>query len=94
MHPQKAVIKNVLLHPEARKRSLRYHDLNTVICLAYFRGSSSMVDNTKAASLEPSYPMGTDSPVWWNAGDGEVDFENALGRWWLAGREVEAYECL
>jgi len=67
--------------------------MNSVICLAY-PTKAAVSNDHDIASREPPLGVGLESPVWWNIEDGQVDFEDARTRWWLAGQEIEAYECL
>ncbi|KAI9837817.1 MAG: hypothetical protein M1819_006751 [Sarea resinae] len=34
------------------------------------------------------------SPIWFQKRDGEVDFINPNGRWFLEGRQIEGYHCI
>ena len=33
------------------------------------------------------------APVWWRIADGVVHFDEPDGRWWIAGADVDEYEC-
>lgn len=92
-HPHRAQIIKTSLDREDGKRALRYHDANSVICLAYPAKTVDSNENNNA-TREPPSGVGFDSPIWWNIEDGNVDFEDARTRWWIAGHEIEAYECL
>ena len=41
----------------------------------------------------PDDPLADELSVWFMMRDEKVEFENPRNRWFMAGREVESYEC-
>lgn len=66
--------------------------LRNVLCLAYPKANIDSrpieTEDRPMAAEDAAYP------VWWTFQDGLVDFEDPLARWYLAGWDVEAYECI
>jgi len=92
LHPAHARIVNATMRKGSRKKLLSAERLLNVMCLTYPRVGGGGEDDEHATGL----PLSTAEarPIWWLVKDGEVDFEDPLGRWSLAGREVESYECI
>jgi len=91
LHPAHARIVNGTMRTGLGMKLLSVERLLNVICLAYPEVGGEE-DDEQATGL--SLSTADARPVWWLSKDGEVDFEDPFGRWSLAGREVESYECI
>lgn len=79
------------MRTEAEKEVLSVQSLRNIICLAYPKVEDAGVESSLMPSLHKTVDV---QPLWWLAKDDEVDFEAPWGRWYLAGQEVESYECI
>lgn len=92
LHPAHARIFNATMRTRSGKKLLSVDRLLDVICLAYPKVGGRGDNEQATGQLQHTTTDGW--PIWWLAKDSEVDFEDPMGRAYLAGREVGSYECI
>jgi hypothetical protein len=91
--PSNAQIINATARIGRDEQKLTPARLGLVLCMAYPRTASS-IDELVTIDIEDVADEWSPFPIWLTLLDGNVDFEDPSSRWYLAGREVESYECI
>jgi len=92
LHPAHARIVNGTMWSTSGQQPLSAEKLQNILCLAYPK--MVVVTDDEPSARPPLYKTADAQPIWWLIKDEKVDFQDPWGRWYLADREIESYECI
>lgn len=91
LHPQTAHITNVLTNPYDQEANSQR--LDRTICMVHGLVDESEKSIQAVSRWLRSFGELDGSDIGFQASDGVVKLGDAASRWFLAGRQVESYEC-